>query len=205
MVRYKRSKNMYALECSMKRFTITFLLVTLANHHLSSNEDFQVLLEPKWENLQNSGETKEFGGKWILLGSITFKKKSKEDVKLHKMYLKWHGQRIKDLNASLYKKTPDKRFLPIEENLVCDSYWNPKGQTLVLNFNKKHRLGAVDVFYLVLTVPKNMERKLKNGHFTIQEQCLPGPFKGCAVDHKLALAVNIPEKGMAPGIAHSIH
>lgn len=171
-------------------------------------DDFQVILEPMWENLQQSPRmAKEFGGKWMLVGSITFKKKSKEDVRLENMYLKWNGARINNLTASLYRKTPDKKFLPIEENLVCDSCWNRKAQTLVLNFNKKQRLGAVDVFYLVLTVPRSIEKKLKNGHFTIQEQCLPDPFKACARRDELTLAVHIPEPSLLPNThtLHSVH
>jgi hypothetical protein len=179
----------------MKRINVSLvILMSLGTVECATNfSDFQVILEPMWENLQDDSQrAKEFGGKWILLGSITFKKKSKEDIRLQNMCLKWNGQHIKHLNASLYRKSLDKKFLPIEENLICDSCWNKKTQTLVLNFNKKHRLGAVDVFYLVLTVPHNVEKKLRDGAFTIEEECLPEQFKPCARHDELTLAVHIP-------------
>jgi hypothetical protein len=193
----------------MKRIHVSLaILMSLGAAECVANfNDFQVILEPMWENLQHDSQrAKELGGEWILLGSITFKKKS-EDIWLQYMCLKWHGQHIKHLNASLYKKNLDKKFLPIEENLVCDSCWNSKTQTLILNFNKRHRLGAVDVFYLVLTVPHTIEKRLKDGAFTIEEQCLPEQFKPCARRDELTLAVHIPPEALPHTTTqqHSIH
>ncbi|HLW73358.1 MAG TPA: hypothetical protein VKR54_04900 [Candidatus Babeliales bacterium] len=155
-------------------------------------EDFNITLKPKWCNLdENCNKAAEFGGKWILVGSITFKKRCKDPICMDTINLHWNGETIDNLIASLYKKNLDKElFLPIEENLICDGLWNKAKQTLVLNFDEKENLGPTTIFYLVLTVPESIESILKKGSFCIEEQCLPKPFKQCAQHEKLSLAIN---------------
>jgi len=115
-------------------FIPIFVLTTAPSLYTTANE-FSVILEPKWENLEsNTKKTKEFGGKWILVGSITFKKNSKEPVNLSKIYLNWQGETIKNLVGSLYKKKSNKDFIPIQDYLICDSVWNKTKQTLILKF-----------------------------------------------------------------------
>ena len=159
-----------------------------------SLEDFNVTLHPEWENLdRNNNSTEEFGGKWMLAGSITFQKKIKDPVYIKQIIMRWTGDTIDNLIASLYKKDLDKGFLPIEDNLMCDGVWNKTKQTLVLNFEEKETLGPVTIFYLVLTVPESLEPLLKTGSFCIDEKCLPAPFKECAQNTNLSLAIAIPE------------
>lgn len=146
---------------------------------------------PQWQDLEsNEKKVKEFGGKWILAGSITFKKKAKDTVHLHRIYLQWNGDRIESLSGSLYKADADKPFLPIQENLVCDGVWNKCQQTLMLNFDKKETLGFANTFNVVLTVPDQLEETLKSGYFNLMPNYLPEPFKMCARKDPLFLAFN---------------
>ena len=48
----------------------------VATHVINAEQEFfKVVVEPRWQNLeQNSERCKQFGGKWILAGSITYRK-----------------------------------------------------------------------------------------------------------------------------------
>lgn len=151
--------------------------------------DFSITLEPIWKDLEsNQAATQQFGGKWILIGSITFKKKSGETVFLHNLRLQWKGSAITTLFGTLYKKVDGKTFLPLEENMICDGTWYPHDQSLVLNFNKKITLGISNTFYLVLTVPEDVEQQLKKGYFALDEKMLPEPFIQYMHGQQIALA-----------------
>ena len=167
--------------------TMTMLLPT----SMKSIETFDIVLKPKWQQLDcNDNKCANFGGKWILIGSITFKRRSKDPIFVDKIHLSWHGENIDHLIASLYKKNIGKEFLAIEDNLICDGQWNTKTQTLILNFDEEEKLAPTTVFYLVLTIPETIEPILKKGHFCLENNCLPHPFKQCAQNEKLILAVN---------------
>ncbi len=181
----------------MKRVTsIMMFLTVLGSTFYIQSEDFAVKLEPEWKDLdQNPEKERQFGGKWILVGNIIFKKKSKECVSLNRLHLKWKGGHIEKLIGSLYQKNLDKKFIPIEDFLVCDGIWNKKEQTLILNFDRRCSLSAVNVFHLVLTVPRNIEPILKKGSFTITHHCLPRQFKECVANNNLSLSfTNITTK-----------
>ncbi len=168
------------------------LIILIASSSLQGTipSDCLISVEPYWDNVEtNNTREKELGGKWMLVGSITFRKKSKEQTKLDTMRLAWNGKRIKNLYGSLYKKLPDKKFLPIEQNLVCDSSWNTSRQELILNFkDNKQTLGPISIFYLVLTVPSEMESVLKNGSFSVVQKELPLSFQSRADHLKIDLA-----------------
>jgi hypothetical protein len=170
---------------------ISLIVLIFLNTLIHAVENFDITLKPKWCDLDgNCSRSADFGGKWILVGSITFKKRSKEPVSIDNINLHWKGETIDNLVGSLYKKDLDKNFLPIEDNLVCDGEWNKTKQMLILNFDEKENLGPTTVFYLVLTVPETIEPVLKKGSFCLEKQCLPKPFKDCAQQEKLSLAIN---------------
>lgn len=153
----------------------------------------QINLEPKWENIEKNTKTKEFGGKWMLVGSITFRKKSgvKEKCCLETMILKWNGSPVEKLQGSLYVKLPEKNFLPIEENVLSDGQWNTADQTLTFAFTeRKQTLGPINVFYVVLTIPEELEPILQNGSFSLVTNTLPEPFQQFAKENKTDLTVN---------------
>lgn len=154
-------------------------------------ETFQLILEPRWDDLeQNSQREKQFGSKLILIGKIIFKKKTKDDIKLSKIFLQWHGHFIDFLSGSLYKKEPDKEFMPIENHVICDSMWNKEQQSLILNFNQAQKLGVHSEFYLVLSVPQSLEALLKAGHFSIEEKYLPEPLQDASKKDELIIALS---------------
>jgi len=156
-----------------------------------TTDNFDIVLKSKWQELGcNDNKCADFGGKWILIGSITFKKRSKHPIFVDKINLRWHGENLDNLIASLYRKNSGKEFLAIEQNLICDGQWNPKTQTLILDFDEEEKLAPTNIFYLVLTVPENLEPILKKGHFCLENNCLPRPFKQSAENEKLILAIN---------------
>lgn len=154
-------------------------------------DNFDIILKSKWQQLGcNDNKCADFGGKWIIIGSITFKRRSKDPIFVDKINLRWHGGNLDHLIASLYRKNIGKEFLAIEQSLICDGQWNSKTQTLILDFDEEEKLGTTSVFYLVLTIPETVEPILKGGHFCLENNCLPHPFKQCAQNEKLILAVN---------------
>lgn len=174
-----------------------FMLTALSSLYTTTNE-FSVVLESKWENLESSTKkTKEFGGKWVLVGSITFKKNSKESVNLNEIYLNWQGETIENLVGSLYKKKSDKDFIPIQDYLICDSAWNKTKQTLILKFDEKQTLGPSTTFYLVLTIPEEIEKTVRKGSFVVEKEYLPEQFKVYARQHNLSLALHTNQQAIS--------
>lgn len=162
----------------MKRTAHALLLSLMCCTLSSANDDnFQVIITPSWQCLDNDQRACAFGGNWVLVGSITFKKKIKNDVALDRLYLHWKGPWLENVIGSLYTKANNKKFLPIEENLVCDSTWHKSEQLLKLSFDEEHRLGAINTYYLVLTVPENQKRILHDGQFDIVTYHLPEVFQ----------------------------
>lgn len=152
-------------------------------------QDYAIDLQPIWQNLDsNQATTKQFGGKWILAGSITFKKRSGESVALHSLRLQWKGPRISSLFGTLYKKRDGLEFLPLEENMICDGIWLPAEQALLLPFDKKIALGLSNTFYLVLTLSEESESLLKKGMFALDERILPEPYTHLLRGQQIALA-----------------
>jgi hypothetical protein len=177
----------------MKRTLLLLLFVIISLSCIVSYaiDNFDIVLKSKWQQLGcNDNTCTDFGGKWIVIGSITFKRRSKDPIFVDKINLRWHGENLDNLIASLYRKTIGKEFLAIEQNLICDGQWNPKTQTLILDFDEEEKLGTTSVFYLVLTIPEAIEPILKRGHFCLENNCLPHPFKQCAQNEKLILAIN---------------
>lgn len=188
----------------MKHYILSIIASTLLIPIIKA-EEFNITLKSKWCDLDgNCTKAADFGGKWILVGSITFKKRCKDPVCIQTINLHWNGEKLDNLMASLYKKNPDREtFLPIEENLICDGIWNKNKQTLMLNFDERANLGPTTVFYLVLTVPEPIEEILKKGSFSLEQECLPKPFKQCAQNEKLSLAIN--EKAPKNPSTHKIN
>jgi hypothetical protein len=149
----------------------------------------QVCVEAKWNNVEKSSPQKEkmFGDKLMLVGSITFRKQCKECIKLDRLALEWHGPQITNLCGSLYRRLPEKTFVPIQDNLICDARWNKGSQTLILEFENQQTLNAVSIFYLVLAIPNGLEETLKQGHFTLLDSNLPDQISFS--DKKLNLAL----------------
>lgn len=165
----------------------TILLLGFVAHLTQPN--CQVCIEPKWNNLENNCQKeKQFGCKLMLVGSITFRKQCKDCIKLDKLILTWHGAEIEKLCGSLYKKLPEKEFKPLQENVICDALWNKATQSLILDFDVTQTLSAVNIFYVVLTIPDGMEEPLKSGHFSLKKTGLPElvEFKEQKLDLALA-------------------
>ena len=150
-------------------------------------EQFTIKLETKWEDLEKNKKRKIFADKWILAGDIIIKKTAADYVSLHELHLHWNGKKIDKLIASLYEKNSDKNFMPIEKYLLCDSIWKKSEQKLILKFEKPKTLYAVNKLALVLTVPTEIEHALKKGHFTIDADYLPEPYKEYAAENSLCL------------------
>ncbi len=177
----------------MKYIVIAIMMVSAccSVHSNKSNDNFQLILEPHWQPFEpHAQHMLASQDEWILVGSITFKKKAKENVQLARLNLQWKGPAIDTMFGSLYVKKQDKDFLPLQDNLICDGSWNKTQQTLKLTFDQQRSLGSVNVFYLVLTIPKHAKPALKKGSFEIVATCLPEPFRPTSTDHKLLLSLD---------------
>lgn len=186
----------------MKHFCIHAFLAALMLLSLSltaSNDAYKIIIEPMWCDLDDNTTSHHahFGTQWILVGSITFEKKSKEPVTLHRIHLQWHGEHLEQLTASLYRKIPDKDFYPVEATLICDGVWSEKKQTLMLTFNEEKNLGFRTIFYLVLTIPDHLVPLIKQGSFSLLSHTLPEHFRPISKSTTLCLSLNTIDTSIA--------
>ena len=162
----------------MKLVTV-YCVALLGTFFLNSdNAPFELNLKPLWKNLDtNQATIEKFGGKWVLAGEIDLRKRTPEPLRLNKFVLRWQGKPLNNLVASLYKKELDKKFLLIQDYLVCDSSWEPTNQRLILHFDHQVLLETRTIFYLVLTIPKEIETSIQEGSFMLESQTLPPLLK----------------------------
>lgn len=188
----------------MKRVCSSILFLSVISGTIFSAakkqlEEIKVVIEPKWEDLEHDSKKVElFGGKLILIGSITLKKRMKDPIYMHQIQLHWNGNEIENINGSLYQKQTNKEFMPIEEYLVCDGIWNKSKQRLILEFEQEKKLNSLNIFYLVLTIPNQLEEQLKTGTFEIEKYCLPEPIQACTKNQTLSIAVNSRAAEISP-------
>lgn len=175
-------------------YGIAIMLITLMTSLCAlTDHDFTIAIEPHWQDIDanNYHGAERFGGKWILVGSITFKKKAKDPVNLTRIYLQWEGAPLDTLAASLYRETQQKQFLPIQDFLICDGTWNKLTQTLMLDFERQESLGITNTFHLVLTVPAHLEKIIKQGSFTLVKNRLPDQFQIAMGTQSLSFAAPV--------------
>jgi len=177
------------------RFSLALLLtISLIKAKDPQVQDCSIIIESQWEDLDKNKEKAQatFGGTWILVGTITFKKKCNAQVNLQEIRLKWHGAHLDQMTGELFISKDCGPLKPINENHVADSQWGKSSQTLLLRFDHAISLHPTTVFHLVLTVPENQEQLLK-GTFTIEPNYLPEVFQEAA--QKEPLAINIEVSG----------
>jgi hypothetical protein len=176
----------------MKNCTIYLFMVCLGAASLQSHISkpaCEVSIKPEWRNLDDQEKSEKFGGKWMLAGKITIRKRIKDTITLQALDLKWEGKEIiNNLNASLYRQTPNQELIPIEETLVCDGHWNKDKQLLQLKFDHKEYLHTQSIFCLVLTVSNQLEPILKKGSFKVITQNLPYQLKPAVIKNDLRIS-----------------
>lgn len=169
--------------------------ITLTIAYASPGYEFKI--EKHWQNLEKDSKNSTlFGSLWIWAATITFKKRPPEKILLDNLTLQWKGLPINNLTGTLFKKEPNKPFLPLETNLVSDGTWNNEKQTLTFKFKKQEALHPTDTFCVVLAVPKNLEAVLQEGSFALEQKTLPIAFRNSAPKKKLSLSYNqtVPTK-----------
>jgi len=181
----------------MRRTSCIFLVCAAMSFPLraktkdpSNQEQFLIILEPKWEDLDKNKKNKIlFEDKWFLAGDIIFKKKTPEAISLQEIHLLWKGKELKNIIGSLYEKSGQIDFMPIEKYLICDSKWKSSEQKLILRFPEPRSLYAVNTLSLVITAPKEAVNILKNGYFELEASTLPTQYQEYAQENNLKLAL----------------
>jgi hypothetical protein len=172
----------------MKYIGTLLVIMSLSAQLVVSNDPYRIIIEPLWQDLDTN--TTMFENKWILIGSITFEKRPKDPVTMHRLHLKWQGQHLEHLTTSLYRKIPDKDFYPLESNLVCDGIWCQNKQTVILTFNEEKTLGPRTIFYFVVTINPSLEPILKKGRFLLVSHTLPESFRPMLDEENLCLSLD---------------
>lgn len=169
----------------MKYVLASFVLV----YTLTAQANCEIQSDCKWQNLDDSGTSLEnqqtFGGKWILAATITFKKRTPDDIYFTMLDLEWQGISLSKLNATLFRCDPDRPFVPLEENVIADGSWSEHHQMLRFAFKEKERLQTTHTFGLVLTIPAELEKTIKTGHFNLVPATLPKPLQAIAQENPL--------------------
>lgn len=105
--------------------------------------------------------------KWIWTAMIRIR--SKSVLKLQKVNLQWTGTKIKNLSASLYRKSGlIKKPILIEDFLVCDGTWNKEKQQI--SFLLDEKIISVNEYFLVLSIPKRYSQRLHQGQFVLAQK-----------------------------------
>lgn len=146
-----------------------------------------ISFEPCWQPIGSPTKTNQ-DQTYVIIGTITCKKKSKERITLDHLELQWHGDTISFLLGSLYHNHPPKKFMAIEKYLICDSAWNNNTQQLIFNFKEKVTLQPVTSFCIVLMVPQNLEDTLRSGYFSLQKNSLPQSLQNEIADSDLRIS-----------------
>jgi len=175
--------------CAIIPFTLKPNTLNPKDHIKAKPNQFVIILESKWDDLEKKRKRKIFNDKWILAGDIIFKKKAPDIISLKELHLSWKGKKIENLIGSLYEKEMRGDLIPIEKYLICDSVWKPSEQKLILKFENPKTLYAVNKLSLVLTVPNEIEDTLKNGYFSIETYTLPIPYKEYVDENNINLVL----------------
>lgn len=184
----KQNRTLYHLIFIINSLSSAFSAFSferLPSTQYARNNGCEILLDPRWVNLgKDTTDSANFGSKWVLVGVITLRKTSKQPVILRQLTFEWLGKPISCLFGSLYKGYPNKNFLPLEENLICDSLWDSKQQTLKCIFDEKLILGPLSIFYLVLTVPASLEKTISCGALKLLYEQMPAPYNGLKPENR---------------------
>lgn len=141
-------------------------------------QDIELHIVPQWHNLDaNAERCEQFGGAWIEAGVITLRKRTKDPINMTHLILSWQGDELDHLIGSLYQRLPNKDFMPIEQYLICDSHWQQSAQKLIFKFLKPLSLDSLTELRLLLTVPSEMEEKLKHGSLKVEADYLPDQIR----------------------------
>lgn len=162
----------------IKRYTLIICFIGTYCLYGISQRKCDLILQPLWEEIQDTKEgTIIFKGKWIRVGTITFRKKILNAIELNTITLHWHGPHIETLDASMYYTEINKPFRAIDNNWISDGQWSLSSQRLTFKFKSPCSLCAITTFHLVLTVPQTLEPILKQGYFTLSPCSLPQEYK----------------------------
>jgi hypothetical protein len=173
-----------------KQLLFSILALTcLTAHARTRKPSCQLDITPKWTKLDSDKHAQEFGGKWVEVAEIVIKRRDKEFIRLEEIDLAWHGEEIKNLVASLFRKEQNRDLIPVEESLICDGTWNRKDQVLKLHFEEKEYLQPTTIFCLVLTVPDDLEPRLKKGHFDLLPESLPHQLRPAVEKKNLRISM----------------
>ena len=122
--------------------------------------------------------------------TITFRKKTHEEVYLTELRFFWKGKQLSNPHASLFLKDPDKALMPIPENHIADGIWSSALRTLTFSIKPSIPLKSKTCFAITVTLHDDLENQLRTGSFTLDSSSLPEPFRETSKTHPLTLTLN---------------
>ena len=176
----------------MQHFMTTLLLfVTPYTLLANSTEPCSVNFTGMWKEMtQHTPKNHRLNNQWIAIGTLSFHKKTTEEIPLKTIEFTWVGPTITNLHASLFRKEPHKPFMPIDKYFVCDGAWHPAQQRLSFQFNDYQKLGCSQEFCLVLSCSHNLQELLRDGSLQLVTSTLPTPLQGAKTLRGTSLALN---------------
>ena len=169
----------------MKQLAIYLILniVFFLRFNLTFPYNFEFRTTSTWSPLSKTIENKNNNGTCVHVGTIILRKKTPKQKSIKRIILKWSPPKnsklntkyfeIENLIASLYRPRYKQQILPIDEFVICDGHWEKDKQCLIFEFDEELILEPINEFCLVITIPKNIKDKLKNGCFKLEERSLP--------------------------------
>lgn len=176
-----------------KQLAAYALLFTLSTSHNSIAQNAELSGNCESTEVPGSRELHQRLGRPDVVekqfATITFRKKTHEQVFLNELVFSWNGQTLPKLQASLFKKDPDKQLKPTEENHLADGVWSNTTKELTFKIHPSMQLQGTTSFAITLTLDKATEKKLGTGSFTLKSSSLPEPFRETIKAHPLVLSL----------------
>jgi hypothetical protein len=161
----------------MKRFLLLINLCTFSGTalHAIVSHQCELSVKPLWQKLQRDSASLQ--GDWIVVGTLTFRKKLAEPVHLTTLALSWQGETLQNVQASLYRTEVNEPFFATDDYWVSDGIWSREKQQLFFKLDRKKALSAITTFHLVLTIPLSLNAVFKSGFFKIDSCSLPTHYQ----------------------------
>lgn len=161
----------------MRLYHFLLFILTLGNFlhttYAKEQRPCELSVASNWKELDTS---KKFSSKWVMVGTLSIKKRMEGTLRLESMLFAWKGPSpLPNLSGNLfhipYNKTT---VIPTDEYLVARGAWSVKNQRLEFRFiHPEYIHDPIARYALVLTVEAALEPLLKQGAFEIIADKLP--------------------------------
>ena len=175
----------------IKVFFYTFFLSYTTIIAKAEKKPCEVSLTSDWKELDTS---KKFSSHWVMVGTLSIKKRMEHSLRLDSMLFAWHGPRITAIDCSLFRIPFAKNTIfATDENLIAQGIWSVSAQRMHFPFfHPEYIHDPIARYALVMTFDEKTGNMLKEGYFEIVPDNLPDQLKKIMLQRPLRLSFAQP-------------